>query len=187
MFLLVLPWIAAGVSLLWPGTMGRPMIKGASPLYLSIAFPGILLLVFSFFGNRQPLEWRPIALWAILPWLLLIGAALFSSATGNGWKDLLAFVVLTYVYGVSSIIVLNMGLDASPGANYSARIESKSSSYGRNRSYNLHIGPWGPQPEPSSISVNAATYSDAQPGGRVCLELHDGALKIHWFQATLCR
>jgi hypothetical protein len=163
------------------------MIRGASPLYLSIAFPGIFLLVFSFFGSRQPYEWTPIALGALIPWLLILAAAFFSNSLGNGWRDLLGLVVLTYVYGAAAIIVLNMGLDPSSSANYTARIESKSTTYGRHRSYNLHIGPWGPQPEPSTISVDNALYSAVEPGGRVCLELHTGALHIRWFRATLCR
>jgi hypothetical protein len=138
----------------------------------------------------------PIAFVSVGPMLItaLIGAAVAGWAAsrrmGRGLVSPIQFVAFLVLMGAGlgygAPALIDVRFDPSPGQPYHATVNSMYVTQGRGVTYNLRLGPWGPEPEGSDVRVSADLYNQLNPHDQVCVALHNGLIAIPWFALKLC-
>jgi hypothetical protein len=156
----------------------------------SLALPVILpgaVLTFRAVSDYSFLQWKPF----LSPILLISFALTFLLSTADPaiqqrrWP-ILAMFVLALMYACGITAHADVLLDRSTPRVFHTEVLSKHVSEGRSTTWELHLGPWGPQAQPSDVTVRSSFYSSVQPGQTVCVNLFPGALKIAWFEVARC-
>jgi len=139
--------------------------------------------------DLEVMNWTGVGLVALGIGSVLCLAALKADPTirARGWEHCAIFLVFSSVYGIGVTLEANALLDRSSPVAHQARVTGKQISGGRRVDYQLNIDPWGPVREPTTVRVDGAFYDAIQPGDRVCLDLHQGALRLSWYAVRPCQ
>ena len=183
LMLAVLPWIALEAVRRSHGRLRLDTTRNNSHPNVAIVFllPGLVLLFRSIidYNILQPsaLAWFSIGAGCLL--CVCTVAADPSMRANPG----IAVVILTFSigYGYGVAAQTNVLLDRSPEASYTAAVQSKQVVRGRRiDSYQLNLGPWGPETAPNRLRVSRRIYDYIQAGDVVSLALKRGALGASW-------
>lgn len=101
--------------------------------------------------------------------------------SGNEWVFLIMYAA---AYGYGATLTSNVAFDNQPPTLYQVQVGSKYLTRGKNLSYNLTLGPWGPRTTSEDVTVKADYYSRKQPGDSVTIATRPGRLGIAWFRVV---
>lgn len=133
----------------------------------------------------------------LAPWIAAAAGAVAGVTVGalqmgrpglvSRWQLMLVLAIACSAYAFGAISLADVRWDPSPGAAARTTVEGKYVSHGRSTSYNLTLAPWGPVAAARSISVSSSAYDAFNPGDRVCVTLHPGALGLAWYAIATCQ
>ena len=134
------------------------------------------------------IRWTPIISLAILTSILL-SVILYQSDRGMRQRpwSLLPIVLFGSFYAYGAIGEADALLDHSASQTFTVAVNGKHVSHGKTTSYYLQLASWGPQQDPSSVTVPSDLYDAVAIGESVCISLHPGALHIPWYEIDTCR
>ena len=98
----------------------------------------------------------------------------------------IALLMFGGFYGWGFAVASDTLTDHGDTQRYAATVNGKHLSHGRSTSYYLHLAPWGPQAEPSQVSVGSRTYYKTEIGDEVCVYLHPGSIHVPWYRVSDC-
>jgi len=101
-------------------------------------------------------------------------------------RTFFALLLFGILYSYSAVAVADALGDQSTPIRYVVSVVGKHYTTGRSRAYYLELEPWGPMPQPSSLSVSKTLYDKSSPGDQVCLDLHPGRLNAPWYTQISC-
>lgn len=101
------------------------------------------------------------------------------------WIPGLGTAICTGLISGSALFGLNRTLDHVPATPYSAEVLRKYAVHGKGASYNLKIGPWGPQQLRDYYSVTPWLYDHLNVGDSAQIWLHAGWLGQPWFEISV--
>ena len=149
--------------------------------------PGVMLWLFAYFDHHS-VEWSgPLA--SILVGALLLTFSAMKVDPGL-YKRSSALVILAIafgLYGYGAGMEINALLDFKPGKIFPVEVSEKDRRGNRGfaRLY-LTIEPWGPIYKEQTVVVRSNLYFGTKVGGKLCADLHEGALKIPWYTLSRC-
>jgi hypothetical protein len=119
---------------------------------------------------------------------LLCCALIFQAARQNPkfWSAMFGTLFVAGLYGWALACTADSVTDKSAPAHYITTVADKYESYHRGTSYHLVLEPWGPMQAGDTLTVSNETYNSLGIGGKVCLELHSGALHVQWYRSVAC-
>ncbi|WP_290646387.1 hypothetical protein, partial [Aquabacterium sp.] len=133
-------------------------------------------------------------------WRLVIAGAIFgglwcklamaaspredNEAEGMRWLTGLLAAIPACLIGVLALFGLNRKLDYAPATPYFAEVLQKRAIYGKGASYNLKIGPWGPQKLRDSYAVSQWLYDHLEVGDSAQIQMHSGWLGQPWIEIS---
>lgn len=123
---------------------------------------------------------------------VLIGCALCFAATRADVSlrrrrgSVVAFLSISWAYGVGAALTVNTLQDRSPIDVFGARIVRKQVVGGRSTTYELILGPWGPREKENRVTVRRVLYDSLRTGDTVCLGMRKGRLGIRWYTVGRC-
>lgn len=181
--LAALPWVATEMVRRSPGLFRIDENRNDVHPSVGIAFvlPGMILLLRAVIDYEVFQSATAVVLYVALGGALALAANAVDPTVRTRKVNALALFAFCLAYGYGLTIEANTLLDHSPGASCSAVVEGKHIQAGKRTTYNLNIGPWGPQAESSRLRVSRYTYEPIQRGDIVLLMLHKGALGVKWF------
>jgi hypothetical protein len=205
LFLVLLPWLAAGIAR-FSGGMVHLLVSGSNDAhgYLGVpAFlPGILLL---FAALQGQMPWKPmlgmtpeqgltqgtwiwIGLGIVLGLCLLFAAVVSDPSFRKNAAITVLLIPFFLEYGFVAIIAVDVFLDRSAPAVYSSNIVKKYQVHGRHTTDWVALAPWGAALEnKGDVCVDSSLYYAVHVGEPVCVERFPGALHIPWFVLKRCR
>ena len=155
-------------------------------LALPLFFPAAILVLRSVGFNLLQYRTLLVATLALSAGITFAVANFDSGLRKNPWRALLILLpVCMYSYGL--IVQANTLPDHSTPQMFQVSVLSKHVSTGRHTSWHLQLGAWGPQEQPSDVSVSAPLYGSVAPGDTVCVALSPGVLKMPWYVVSTCK
>ncbi len=156
------------------------------PTILYGLFGIILCLLIKCFREFQFLDYSgvwnlAITAAALLFVLLVVGNKEFKLKSVSGFFGLLVVAFIMFLYGFSSVLVVNCVYDRSIGHQYPASVLDKRVSRGKSTTYYLTLSPWGKQKNADEISVSGTMYNQVEVSDQVFVYLYAGKLNIPWF------
>ena len=133
------------------------------------------------------LDW-PLALGIALVGgaLIALGITRWDVATRKWSAVLLMGFVFCFPYAYGTVVELNFLLGRTAPQRFEATVTAKQQSSGKNSSWDLTIGPWGPADDAEDVSVNKNLYNAVAVGDTVCVFLFQGALGLNWISVRSC-
>ncbi|HTV13489.1 MAG TPA: hypothetical protein VME68_02165 [Acidobacteriaceae bacterium] len=113
----------------------------------------------------------------------------FFPAAMRGGQLMRALVPLCMIAGFSAcglVTGLNTVIESAPPVTFAAIVAGKHVRHGKSTTYYLTLEPWGPFAEPRSMQVSAARYEESIEGQTVCVLLHQGYLRVSWYEPVDC-
>lgn len=186
--LALLPWIAILVTARSHGLFRIDQQKNDP--HPTVVFPFIMpgfILMLRVIYDLHFLRWQPI-LWSALAIGVTLWFAAYRSDASLRAKRSTAIILLLLLpaYGAGVFGLSNAVLDKSSPTTYQARVLDKYITSGRSKGYNLRLGPWGPQPQITSVDVSRTFYNATGVGATVCIPLRDGAFHVPWYVVRHC-
>jgi hypothetical protein len=183
LLLATLPWIALEVVRRSHGLFRVEEVRnGAHPnVAVALLLPACALAlraIHDFDVLQSPLA---VGLYVAVGGALALGIFSVDSTVRHRKLAVIALCAVSLVYGYGAAIEANALLDRSSGTSYSAIVQGKHITTGKNRAYKVTLGPWGPKATSNDLQVSRATYQPIQPGDVVLLTLKQGALGVKWF------
>jgi hypothetical protein len=181
--LAALPWIAVEVVRRSRGLFRVDQNRNDSHPNVAIPyiFPGMVLMLRSMFDynivSSSAVAWFSIGIGG----LLCLSAFAADSTMRENVVNAVALAALSLPYGYGVAIEANSLLDYSSETGYTANVEGKRIVRGKATTYELELGPWGPNARPNKLRVSPATFNPIQRGDVVCLALKRGALGVNWY------
>ena len=93
-------------------------------------------------------------------------------------------MLAAYGYGAGSLG--NALLDRSSATSYTAQVDGKHVTSGRNRTPQLRLGPWGPRKDESEVAVSWDFYRSTSIGETICVLVRPGAFGVPWYRVAKC-
>ena len=190
--LLVIPWIAVGLTWYYKGILRLYSTK-ANPypsLFLVVCFSavGASLYAFSRYGIYlyEKSFWISLAVVSglvFLAWRVACGAAI--AAEKNKPVVLLLLLLVAGVYGYGALIFTNCNYDRSVPQRWRVEVESKHYSRGsKSVTYHLALAPWGRFTDGQSVTVPRSFYIEVLQGDSVSVNLRPGKWQVPWYEVT---
>ena len=155
-------------------------------LALPVILPGAVLAIRTLY-DLSFLRWQPLL--APILFVTAVLTVFIISADPNlarkRWPILAVFFLSTF-YGLGATSLADALLDRSSPQVYQTEVLSKRVETSRHTTWYLRLAPWGPQPQTSEVGVPRTLYSSVEPGQKVCVHYHPGALKVPWYLVTHC-
>ena len=134
------------------------------------------------------LAWKPVFSAALLLTALLVLVLAVSDVTVRRSGGMMFIVAMVAgVYALGAAVQADVLLDRSQPRTFEtfvlAHRETRDS---RSTSFYLRLAPWEPGQEPIELSVPRELYVSVREGQRVCITLHEGALKAAWYVVAAC-
>ncbi len=186
----LIPWVAALVFRTGQGAIHLIVGKGdprpeLSHIYIFSAIWPAIVATGGF--TPRPLQWGLLVVFGLLIGSLLAAAAVKNPRTWH-WAGLIALLVVNSFYGLGVAAALNQDLDGAPAQTYTAQVVKKWTTRSRrDDNFHLRLAPWGPRSSWTEIDVGKRSYDSTPIGGIRCVELHQGALRIPWFETKPCQ
>ena len=186
--LAALPLAAAFLAVVSPGLFRLYARRNDAHPNLALAFllPGFALLMCAG-TDCQVLEWRQ-AWWPLA--VIGLGIVAVALVADGSWRArpgaAAAILIFASMYGMGAGLELNALADRSHTDVFAAHVVAKRLGGGRNRTYHLTLGPWGPLAGQDDVSVTPAFYYKIQAGDTVCIGLRHGGLGIPWYKVGGC-
>lgn len=117
---------------------------------------------------------------ALLPALAAGCALAWLCRVGPGWSSLAIGSAIMSLYALGAIHVSNSLFDTRAPAAYLADIDKQYREGGRVPRHRLVVTPT-PARKGRGIAVSADLYRQVEPGDKVCVLLHPGALGLPWY------
>lgn len=114
--------------------------------------------------------------------ILTLSCSNYTSAKISNFNRIIAYVILSFMYFYSTIVLLNCTLDTSITKTYEAKIIEKTKSEGKTTSYYLRITPWGNQKNSEEYSVSSNFYVTHQIGDEIHVFSRKGFFRIPWIE-----
>lgn len=76
--------------------------------------------------------------------------------------------------------------DHGQSTTYQTQVMGKHIAHGKSTDYYLDFGAWGPLVGANKMGVPYGLYETAQPGDKVCFEVHPGTLRAPWYMRVNC-
>lgn len=98
------------------------------------------------------------------------------------------FFLVLFALGIgwSYVALVDRFADRSEPKTFRPLVLSSQVERGRYTSYRLQLADWGDRPHGDWLNVRRSTYQALAPGSTACVRLHDGALRIPWFELGPC-
>lgn len=186
--LMGVPWFAFAITMRSGGLFRIDSRRNDPHPTVAIPFllPGCVLAVRAA-SDINLLEWRAVLYLAILLGFALGAMAIIAYRSLRAHKGaMLAFVLLTILYSYGASVGANVIFDRAGATIFRATVIRKHVVSGRHTGYQLSLSPWGPQQEPSEVSISRQWYESLEPGDTVCTALHQGALHNRWYTVQPC-
>ena len=180
--LVALPWVAAEMMRRSNGLIRADELRNdAHPnVALTWIMPACMLALRAVV-DYDVLESAVVVIWCIAITGALSFAIFLGDATIRRKIGSIVFVLFTAAYGYGAAIEIN-GLRSRPEQmTYLAVVQSKRIDHGKHISYELELGPWGPETKENDLEVSKATYTAIQPGDHAVLMVRTGMLGVKWY------
>jgi hypothetical protein len=162
------PRVGVGALVLLPCFAFIPILKAdqgaAQFLGLKQLFGLGLLVLLVYFALLARLAWQKPSRWGSLI-MLLISGTLYASGVAR-FADTLP--------------------DRSTAEHYTCIVDDMREIRGKNSSYSLILGPWGPVDYKEVIEVSPLFYGRIRIGETLCIQLHRGFLHAPWYTLSQC-
>jgi hypothetical protein len=190
--LLVIPWIAVGLTWYYKGILRLYSTK-ANPypsLFLAVCIPALAacLSAFSRYGiylYEKPF-WLSLAVLSVLvflAWRVACGAAI--AAEKNKAVVLAVLLLVTGVYSCGALIFTNCNFDRSAPQVWRVEVESKYYFHGsKSTYYHVELSSWGRFTDGQSITVPRSFYNEVFKGDSLSVNLRPGKWLVPWYEVT---
>jgi hypothetical protein len=181
--LAALPWIAIEVVRRSDGLFRMDTTPTDSHPNVAVPFilPGMVLVLRSVADYNVFQSLNVAWLSTGLGGLLCFAAYRVDPTLGKKIGTLIIMFVFSVAYGYGFVIETNVLLDHSHELRYTANVKGKHIVRGKTTSYELDLGPWGPETKPNSLRVRRETFDAVQSGDVVFIGLMRGALGLNWY------
>jgi hypothetical protein len=142
-------------------------------------------LLFSFRG-LQVISLRPLIFFMIIAGLTIAMINYQAAKSGSNRSAFLVILLLSSLYGYSSIMAVNIIFDNAKVMRYSADITGARISGDFSKSYYLRVSPWGPVTTETEISVPSSVYIATHFGDVVCFDGSRGRMNAPWYRLVSC-
>lgn len=164
--LAALPWIAIEIVRRSGGlfridtTRNDPHPNVAVPFI----FPGMVLALRSTVDYNVLQSLSVAWLFVGLGGFLCFAAYKVDPTRGRNIGTLIIMFAFSVAYGYGLVIETNVLLDHSHETRYTANVQGKHIVSGKTTSYELDLGPWGPETKPNGLRVRRETFNAVQSG-----------------------
>lgn len=129
--------------------------------------------------------------WGFVAGVALFGLALWLDGAGLVRRTRFGWAVWSFLFllvGVGMIGQADMALDQGHTGHDRTTVISKHVEHGRRGAthHKLELAPWGAHTVAYEEEVERDLYNAAQPGTRLCVTEHAGALSIPWYELAAC-
>jgi hypothetical protein len=183
LLLMVLPWVAVAMVTRSRGLLRMDEYRNDAHPNVAVALllPGIALMLRAVLDFEVIQSAFAIFLYVAIGSVLSLAAISADPSVRRKSLSVAGICVICMAYGYGATIEIDTLFDQAHGTGYSTIVQEKHISSGKHTTYNLKLGAWGPQKEPSNLEVSKETYEPIQKGDVVLLTLKPGALRVPWF------
>ncbi len=181
--LAAMPWIAIQVVRKSEGLFRIDTTpKDSHPnVAVPLMFPGMVLVLRSVVDYNVFQSLSVAWLATGIGGLLCFAAYKADPTVGRKIGTIIVMLVFSVAYGYGLVIETNVLLDHFHETRYTPNVQGKHIVSGKTTSYDLDLGPWGPETKPNSLRVRRETFDAVQSGDVVFLGLMRGALGVNWY------
>jgi len=127
----------------------------------------------------QPI-WMPATIIAaIITLVLYVKGRNPTAGSVNG--QLVLMLMAAFLLAVGITRQLNCTYDQAPAKTYRALIQDKYIYKGKNTSYHLLLGAWGPQDSGTNAVISRHLYRQLAAGDSITVQLKPGLLQVPWY------
>ena len=131
----------------------------------------------------QILAWGPFWLpFGFLTGLLFLTFLIVHRGIKLTRVSVAASVFFFVIYGYGATVTLNGLRDSAPSSVYPVQVLDKRVSSGKTTSYYLEVSPWGLRDAPNEVEVGSRMYARREVGDSVEIRVHEGILRLRWFE-----
>ena len=154
-------------------------------LALAVLGPGLIL------GLRAILDVHVLDVWPLLAGAVIgaVAVAAVLAAVAPDFRKIWAVALMTPLLAFHPWGALALGnavFDRAAPEVSRAAVRGKHVSSGKQTSYELELGPWGPVAEETTVEVARVVYDRVATGDSVCVLLRPGALGARWYVVLRC-
>jgi hypothetical protein len=186
--LTALPWVVLAIDAASHGLFAvNDWRNDARPsLAPALVIPGLVLAGIAL-KDYSVLKWDvPIAVSVAGGVFFAMLLALADRSVMNSARRFVLVLPFAIAYCFGVISQANARLDSIPPTIFRVAVAGKHWSSGRPKIWYLRLASWGPLTVPADVSVPGPLWEAVRAGDTVCVSLHAGALRIHWFTVGQC-